>query len=331
MVTSEKSTPHRQDGLELLRLPVPPATERRLFCDPADGQLRLDAYEARDFRREDGGGDTTGLDLSHLRLGAVYRLTKQARPYWLATVETPAEPPDPLLATRAFLSFMSTGRHMLELAAVTEDGTNGETPNTWLVPHTNIRPTERYTLISVETKHAAALTNALAGGYYAKGTHITRASGQIAPIEHLRRGDLLQSTQGKSVTITALRRRVLRAEGILAPVVFRAGSIGNWRDLAVSPNQMLMLGRSLANTASNARHPIMAARAVNRQDICTREGGFIEYYQIVLADPNVIFAEGVQTLSTGRSRTQFAHFSLLSSRSDAPTPSDTSHRALTGS
>ncbi len=132
---------------------------------------------------------------------------------------------------------------------------------------------------------------------FAAGTRIKTASGDRA-VEDLRVGDLLR-TKGHGLQPLLWKGVTrVRATGENAPVVFRAGALGNTRDLAVSGNHCMLVENHRAEMLF-AEHSVLvrAKDLANGDDIVRREGGWIDYYHLLLPAHHLVFSEGVASES----------------------------------
>jgi hypothetical protein len=86
----------------------------------------------------------------------------------------------------------------------------------------------------------------------------------------------------------------MRATGDFAPVVIKAGALNNMHDLVVSPDHRLFfyqrqdkLGTGRAETLVWAKH------LVNGKDVNRLNDGFVEYYQLLFDEHQIIYDEGI--------------------------------------
>ncbi len=90
----------------------------------------------------------------------------------------------------------------------------------------------------------------------------------------------------------------MRAKGDFAPIVIKAGALNNMHDLVVSPEHRLFvyqrqgkLGIGRAETLVRAKH------LVNGKDVHRLDDGYVEYYQLLIVEHQIIYAEGIATES----------------------------------
>jgi hypothetical protein len=85
----------------------------------------------------------------------------------------------------------------------------------------------------------------------------------------------------------------VRAKGDLAPILFRAGSLCNKRDLLVSPHHRMFLSGWQAQMMFGENEVLAAAKhLVNDSTVLRKEGGEVEYFHILLDTHEIIYAEG---------------------------------------
>ncbi len=127
---------------------------------------------------------------------------------------------------------------------------------------------------------------------FAAGTLIRTECGE-RPIEELRPGDLIPTLTNGLQPIRWIGKRRVAAQGGFAPVLFRAGAIGNRRDLRVSPQHRMMLSDWRVELYTGAPEALVAARhLVNGRNIVTDPGGEITYFHMLFDRHEIIRAEG---------------------------------------
>jgi hypothetical protein len=132
---------------------------------------------------------------------------------------------------------------------------------------------------------------------FAAGTLIATPSGPIA-VEDLTTDDLVTTLDHGPQPIRWTGRRRVAATGNAAPVVFRAGAIGNDRDLMVSPQHRMLLTDWRAELMFGEPQVLVPAKAlVNHDTIFVQEGGQVEYVHLLFDEHEIIFAEGVPSES----------------------------------
>jgi hypothetical protein len=160
-----------------------------------------------------------------------------------------------------------------------------------------LSPMERrteYTLIEVDTAPAATRLGDLLCLSFARGTLITLPTGVQAPIERLQPGDRVLTRDHGAQPVRWIGRVTLRAIGPFAPVVVSEGTLGNSRDLIVSPHHRLFLyHRARQPGLPTSEVLVQAKHLVDDGPIFVREGGVVEYFSLVFDRHEIIYAEGI--------------------------------------
>lgn len=206
-----------------------------------------------------------------------------------------AAPGDPV-AVCARLTLLPTEGHVVDLLLLRVGPPGAQA--FWALPLSPLLPRRDYTLIAIEPDPKDVPLADIACASVARGTRITRADGSIVAVETLRAGDRILTRDHGPQPLRWLGRVTLRAEGSFAPVVVRAGTLGNLGDLALSQQHRLFLylrdripGIPTAEVLVEARHLVDGRR------ILIREGGFVDYFSLVFDRHEVIYAEGLPTES----------------------------------
>ena len=117
-------------------------------------------------------------------------------------------------------------------------------------------------------------------------------------IETLKEGDLVNTLDDGPQPLRWIGSRVMPATGNLAPVVIRAGAMGNLRDLKVSQNHRMMIRGPEAEVLFGAQDVLVAAKhLVNDHSIRVVEGGWVEYFHMLFDAHQIVFAEACPTES----------------------------------
>ncbi|RPE71902.1 Hint domain-containing protein [Pacificibacter maritimus] len=130
-----------------------------------------------------------------------------------------------------------------------------------------------------------------------RGTLIDTPKGPMF-IEALQEGDQVNTLDNGPQTIRWIGARKMRAEGTMAPVLIKAGALGNVRDLKVSQNHRMLLRGPQAQVLFGERDVLVAAKhLVNDDKIRLQSGGVVEYFHMLFDDHQIIFAESCPTES----------------------------------
>ncbi|MEL7256541.1 MAG: Hint domain-containing protein [Pseudomonadota bacterium] len=132
---------------------------------------------------------------------------------------------------------------------------------------------------------------------YAEGTLIDTPTGP-RPVETLRAGDFVDTADhGPQPTRWTGCVRV-PALGRLAPIVIQAGTLGNDRDLIVSPQHRVLLNDWRVELHFGTESAfVRAVDLVDGDQVYRRSGGFVEYHHFLLDRHEVVFAEGAASES----------------------------------
>ena len=132
---------------------------------------------------------------------------------------------------------------------------------------------------------------------FTPGTPIRTDLGNKA-VDTLRPGDLVQTVDHGLQPVRWIGRRTVRAQGSFAPVLFRAGAIGNNRDLVVSQQHRILITdwRVELNTGhSEALAP--AKQLLNGQSVVLKPGDLITYLHVMFDQHELIWSAGCITES----------------------------------
>lgn len=236
------------------------------------------------------------------------------------------------LLLEARLCMMSPMGMMMDALLFVETNTSGANRAVFLHPFSPLMPGVPYALVDIDPDNARLFFAQSGTVSLGRGTLITRAGGQQTPVEHLRPGDLIMTRDDGAQPLRWIGQQTLRAVGDLAPVLIPAGTLNNQNDLLLSKDQSLFIyQRDDRLGLGRAEVMIKAEHLVDGQIITRQEGGFVEYYQLVFDNHQIIFAEGiaVETMRiTRRNRTLLP--SQMSRRWGAAIPghSDRPHAAF---
>jgi hypothetical protein len=127
---------------------------------------------------------------------------------------------------------------------------------------------------------------------FARGTRIKTISGNVA-IEDLRVGDLVITKDNGYQPIRWIGSRKVPAQGNMAPILIREGTLGNSRDLKVSPQHRMLLQGWTAKILFGEFEVLVAAKfLINDHSIVRVEGGDVEYFHVLFDRHQIIFGEG---------------------------------------
>lgn len=184
----------------------------------------------------------------------------------------------------------STTYEALVLVEV-EDGAVAEV---YLLPLATLALRTDYRLVGIDRHAATTRLAQVACVSFTRGTHITLASGAQVRVEDLAVGDKVLTRDDGAQAIRWIGQNTLRAVGDFAPVVIAKGVLHNENDLVMSPDHRIFvyqrqdrLGAGRAEVMVKVRH------LINGETVRQVDGGFVEYFQLLFDDHQIIFAEGI--------------------------------------
>jgi hypothetical protein len=136
---------------------------------------------------------------------------------------------------------------------------------------------------------------------FMRGTHIATPTGERR-IETLKEGDVVTTLDDGPQKIQWIGSTTILAQAGHAPIRFEAGSIGNHRDLLLSPQHRILVKHPLAELYYGSSNVLVPAKAfVNGKTIKSQAPGLVTYFHILLETHQIIRAEGVlcETLLLG--------------------------------
>lgn len=266
----------------------------------------ISVYRSRAFRVTEGAnlGDAQA-SMDELVLDDVYQLGDDATRHRLA-IETLAEggfriAPDtetgragaPLHLDCA-LTLMSPDGHHTEALVLVEVDELWLIAEVYLLPLAPLAPRTDYRLVGIDRAAARRRFAEVACVSFTRGTRITMATGAQVPIEDLQIGDRVLTRDDGPQQVRWIGHSTVRASGEFAPIVIRAGTLNNQGDLVVSPNHRLFVYQR--HDEINAGRPELLVRAshlINGDSVTVREGGFVDYFQLLFDSHHIIYAEGI--------------------------------------
>jgi len=168
----------------------------------------------------------------------------------------------------------------------------------YLLPLGTLVPRIGYRLVGIDRQTATSRFAEVACVSFTRGTQITMASGEQRPIESLTTGDRVLTRDDGPQPIRWIGQKTIRAVGDFAPVLIRKGALNNENDLVLSPDHRVFvyqrqdrLGAGRAEVLVKVRH------LVNGTSVVQLDGGFVDYFQLLFDEHQIIYAEGIATES----------------------------------
>lgn len=127
---------------------------------------------------------------------------------------------------------------------------------------------------------------------FAKGTLIRTPTGDRL-IEDLSVGDTIETLDYGPQPIRWIGSTKRKALGDLAPILIRKGTLGNQRDLRVSPQHRMLLQGWQAELLFGENQVLATAKSlINDHSIVRDEGGEVTYFHFLFDTHQIIWAEG---------------------------------------
>lgn len=184
----------------------------------------------------------------------------------------------------------STTCEIIVLVELEDGGVEG----IYLLPLVALSEDTGYRLVGFDREVAARRFAEVACVSFCRGTHITLASGEQRRIEDLKVGDKVLTRDDGPQAIRWIGQTTLRAVGEFAPIVIRKGALHNENDLRLSPDHRIFvyqrrdrLGAGRAEVLVKARH------LINGDTVVQEDGGFMDYFQLLFDQHEIIYAEGI--------------------------------------
>jgi hypothetical protein len=132
---------------------------------------------------------------------------------------------------------------------------------------------------------------------YTPGALILTPAGE-RPVEDLRPGDIVTTRDHGPQPVVWAGAETVDGSGDFAPVLIRAGAMGNRRDLLVSPqHRMLVRGWRAELFAGQPEIMVAAAHLVNGRTVLRAPCPAVTYVHFMLDRHEIVFAEGAETES----------------------------------
>lgn len=128
---------------------------------------------------------------------------------------------------------------------------------------------------------------------FAQGTLISAASGPVH-VQDLNVGDMVETRDGGLQPIAWIGQTTVVAQGDLAPIVITKGSLGNDRDLVVSPQHAILLDDWRAELLFGQDEVLVrAVDLLGHDGVYRKTGGMVTYYHILFDVHHLVRSEGV--------------------------------------
>ncbi|MEY8842907.1 Hint domain-containing protein [Cribrihabitans sp. XS_ASV171] len=266
----------------------------------------LPVYRAESVTVTHGANEGDALSvMEELMLDDIYGLDPTAAPQRLSVTtledggfeigpDTELGVPGAALHLDCALSLMSPDGQTTDALVLVEVDEDGFVAAIYLLPLAPLSPKTDYTLVGMDRDGARQKLAQVACVSFTRGTHITMASGAQVPIEELRVGDRVLTRDDGVQQVRWIGHSTVRAQGAFAPILIRAKALNNENDLLVSPDHRLFVYQRRDEIGAGQSEILVKARhLVNGNTVIVREGGFVEYFQVLFDRHHIIYAEGI--------------------------------------
>ena len=266
----------------------------------------ISVWPAAHFIVSEGVAEGEPLSFAdELVLDDTYTLAPDARPHPM-TLEMPGNGA-PFLVASASQVGLPKAQIFLDccITLMGTDGTtyegivlvevvNGGVEEVYLLPLANLRPKTPYRLVGIDRQLATTRFAEVASVSFTRGTHITMATGAQVRIEDVRVGDRVLTRNDGPQPVRWIGETTLRATGDFAPVVVKAGTLHNLNDLVLSPDHRLFIYQREDKLGAGRSEVLVKVRhLINGQTVYRRDGGFVDYFQLLFDQHQIIYAEGI--------------------------------------
>ena len=266
----------------------------------------LSVFEAADISVVNGANLGDPLSFAdELDLDDVYELRINARPYPISLITDPSGSftiapgselgaPGATLHLDSCLTLMTANGQTTEVLVLVEVDARGDVEQIYALPLAQMTPRTGYSLVGIDRDNARQKFAEVACVSFTRGTHITMASGEQRPVEQLQVGDTVLTRDDGPRKLRWIGQSTVRAVGEFAPIRIRAGTLHNENDLLVSPDHRLFIyQRSDALGAGRSEVLVRARLLVNGDSVTRQTGGFVDYFQLLFDEHQIIYAEGI--------------------------------------
>lgn len=192
------------------------------------------------------------------------------------------------------LSLMGFDGVVSEALVLVEVDRTGNAVQSFLLPLAPLEPKKEYRLVGIDTQNVSETFARAACVSFTRETKITLGTGQQKQVEELRPGDAVLTRDDGVQPIRWIGQNTQRAVGSFAPIRIAAGTLNNARDLLVSQDHRLFIyQRSDHLGAGRSELLIKAKHLVNGSTVTIQRGGFVDYFQLLFDDHQIIYAEGI--------------------------------------
>ena len=267
---------------------------------------KVSVWHADRFTVIDGVAEGEAVSFAdELVLDDIYELTEGSEPLALTlnlagadgafrvASESPSGTPGALVHLDCCLTLMGADGTTFE-AIVLVEVVSGGVEDIYLLPLSSLMQRTPYRLVGIDRQLATRRFAEVASVAFTRGTHITMASGAQKRIEDIRIGDKVLTRTDGPQAVRWIGETTLRATGEFAPVVVKAGTLHNLHDLVLSPDHRLFIYQREDRLGAGRSEVLVKVRhLVNGDTVYRRDGGFVDYFQLLFDQHQIIYAEGI--------------------------------------
>lgn len=192
------------------------------------------------------------------------------------------------------VTLMSPDGSTVEVMILVELDNTGMIEDTYVLPLAALYEKQDYAAVALNRENPRTRLAEVACVSFTRSTLITMANGMQKPIEELSIGDRVLTRDHGPRKIRWIGHQTVRATGSFAPIIIKKGTINNENDLTVSPNHRLFIyQRKNRLQAGRAEVLVKAKLLVNGVNVVQSDGGFVEYFQLLFDNHEIIYAEGI--------------------------------------
>ncbi|OUS22045.1 hypothetical protein DI396_05970 [Litorivita pollutaquae] len=192
------------------------------------------------------------------------------------------------------VTLMGNDGSTTEVIVLVEVDDDGDINEIYGLPLAPLASKTDYRIVGINQDAARAKFAEVACSSFARGTHVTLASGAQVPIENLTVGDMVLTRDDGAQPIRWIGQTTVRAVGEFAPIVIAAGALNNENDLTLSPDHRLFIyQRSDQLGAGRSELLVKARHLVNGDSVIRQDGGFVDYFQLLFDRHQIVYAEGI--------------------------------------
>lgn len=263
-------------------------------------------YQSADFYVTEGVAEGDALSFAdELVLDDVYQLataaskktitlsSQQEADRFVVAPDSAIGKPGNLVVLDCGLTLMAPDGSTSEVLVLVEVEANG-VEDVYAVPLAPLSPGVTYQLVGIDRHAATTRLAEIACVSFSRGTLVTMGTGAQVRVENLQVGDRILTRDDGPQPLRWIGHTTLRAAGDFAPVRIRKGALHNANDLLLSPEHRLFIYQRDDQIGIGRPEVLVKARhLINGDTVVQTEGGFVEYFQLLFDDHQIIFAEGI--------------------------------------